>query len=189
MAGKPLSDDVIEKIADVFRAHGYEGATLTRISEATGLKRGSLYHHFPGGKEDMARAVMEMLGERVRAELLSPLSQADAPPRERLQQWADAVVRFYSGGKKNCMLGAMVLSGGDAPLKMELRLGVTGWINAIAQVLQDAGATKAEARKRARHSVERIQGSLIVARALGDSGTFAREVRDLPNILLAGLET
>jgi len=44
-----------DALTDVFRTYGYEGATLSRISEATGLQRASLYHRFPGGKEAMAR--------------------------------------------------------------------------------------------------------------------------------------
>ena len=46
--------DVLPQLAEVFRAHGYEGATLALISDATGLGKGSLYNFFPGGKEQMA---------------------------------------------------------------------------------------------------------------------------------------
>ena len=46
--------DVIQALIDVFRRCGYDGATLSSISEATGLGRASLYHHFPGGKQEMA---------------------------------------------------------------------------------------------------------------------------------------
>src|SRR5437762_12723369 len=46
-------------LGEVFRAHGYEGATLALITEATGLGKGSLYHFFPGGKAQMAAAVLD----------------------------------------------------------------------------------------------------------------------------------
>ena len=49
---------MIPVVAEVFRAHGYEGATLSVITEATGLGKGSLYHFFPGGKEELAAAVL-----------------------------------------------------------------------------------------------------------------------------------
>ena len=38
--------DILASLAEVFRAHGYEGATLALISEATGLGKGSLYGAF-----------------------------------------------------------------------------------------------------------------------------------------------
>ena len=48
---KPVSEraDLLPLISEVFRSHGYEGATLTLIGKATGLGKGSLYHFFPGG--------------------------------------------------------------------------------------------------------------------------------------------
>ncbi len=53
--------DVLPRLAEVFRAHGYEGATLALISDATGLGKGSLYNFFPGGKEQMAMEVLDSI--------------------------------------------------------------------------------------------------------------------------------
>lgn len=50
--------DVIPLIAEVFREFGFEGTSLSRITEKTALGKGSLYHFFPGGKEEMAGAVL-----------------------------------------------------------------------------------------------------------------------------------
>ncbi|TGQ06111.1 helix-turn-helix domain-containing protein, partial [Mesorhizobium sp. M00.F.Ca.ET.217.01.1.1] len=52
----PERADLPSIIGEVFREHGYEGASLALIGAATGLGKGSLYHFFPGGKEEMARA-------------------------------------------------------------------------------------------------------------------------------------
>ena len=48
--------DTLPGLAEAFREHGYAGASLSVIGEATGLGRGSLYHFFPGGKREMAEA-------------------------------------------------------------------------------------------------------------------------------------
>ena len=59
MASPKVHDEkLIERLTSVFRIYGYEGASLSRIAEATGLQRASLYHRFPGGKEEMAEAVL-----------------------------------------------------------------------------------------------------------------------------------
>ena len=50
--------DTLPALAEVFRGHGYEGASLAIISNATGLGKGSLYHFFPGGKAEMVSAVL-----------------------------------------------------------------------------------------------------------------------------------
>ena len=57
-------EEVVDRLTRVFRREGYDGASLARLSEATGLGRSSLYHHFPRGKEDMADAVFEASGIR-----------------------------------------------------------------------------------------------------------------------------
>jgi len=52
-------DDLICKLTDVFRNVGYDGASLAVLADATGLKKASLYHRFPGGKEQMAEEVFK----------------------------------------------------------------------------------------------------------------------------------
>ena len=42
------ASQVINLIVPVFRDYGYDGASLTILAKASGLSRGSLYHHFPG---------------------------------------------------------------------------------------------------------------------------------------------
>ena len=53
MARKTTVDDdeLLEKLTKVFTSYGYDGASLTILSSATGLKRASLYHRFPGERD------------------------------------------------------------------------------------------------------------------------------------------
>jgi len=51
---QPRRDALLRQLGQVFRERGYEGATLTQLAAATGLGKASLYHHFPGGKAEMA---------------------------------------------------------------------------------------------------------------------------------------
>ena len=49
---------LIRSLLNIFREYGYEGASLSKISERTGLGKASLYHHFPNGKQQMAQEVL-----------------------------------------------------------------------------------------------------------------------------------
>ena len=71
--------DVVPVVAEVFRTHGYEGATLSVITEATGLGKGSLYHFFPGGKEELAAAVLEEIESWFRVNVFAPLASNRDP--------------------------------------------------------------------------------------------------------------
>ena len=73
--------DVLRALGEVFRAHGYEGASLTLITEATGLGKGSLYHLFPGGKEQMAAEVLADIDAWFELNIYAPLREASDPAR------------------------------------------------------------------------------------------------------------
>ena len=51
---KTLDEDVLAGLTEVFQSKGYEAASLQDLARATGLKKASLYHRFPGGKKQMA---------------------------------------------------------------------------------------------------------------------------------------
>ena len=54
--------DAIAAVAEVFREHGYAGSSLATITQQTGLVKGSLYHFFPNGKQEMAEAGAPAVG-------------------------------------------------------------------------------------------------------------------------------
>ncbi|WP_093723226.1 TetR/AcrR family transcriptional regulator [Streptomyces sp. DI166] len=55
----------------LFSERGYAAVGLAELVEAAGVTKGALYHHFPGGKTDLFRAVLaeaqEEIGRRVAA--------------------------------------------------------------------------------------------------------------------------
>ena len=53
-------DRIVEVSAQRFRRKGFHGVGLTEILEAPSVPKGSLYHHFPAGKTDLALAAAEM---------------------------------------------------------------------------------------------------------------------------------
>ena len=87
--------EVLDRLMESFRRHGYDGASLATLSERTGLGKSSLYHHFPGGKEQMALEVLAHLNAA-----LLPTFQAvdDEPdPRKKLSLLLDALDAFDEG--------------------------------------------------------------------------------------------
>lgn len=178
-----LRDTLAHQIADVFRTNGYEGTSMAQIAQATGLLKGSLYHHFPKGKEDMARAAMQVLAQEAERLMIASLV-AEGTPRQKLEAWAKGVEEFYLGGEKNCLLGTMMLSGGADRFQSELKYAFSAWIAVLGNVLIEAGVSEDQAHRQAQAAIERIQGALIVARALDDSSGFQQLIQDLPNLLL-----
>ena len=72
------------------------------LSEATGLQKASLYHRYPGGKQEMAEHVLSLrwtgLGDHVIAHL-----NDDGPPEGRLAEVNRSLSTFYeAGGRLAC---------------------------------------------------------------------------------------
>jgi TetR/AcrR family transcriptional repressor of lmrAB and yxaGH operons len=185
MDRKPAGRDVaLDAIADVFREHGYDGASLTTLSEATGLGKASLYHYFPGGKAEMAAEVFRHIGVKAQSSVLDTLQGGDSPP-VKLRRFAKAVSVFYKHGRMNCIVGTMVLSGGGKLFEEQLKSSVEAWVAALAAVLAEAGFGRVAARQRAEDTLAMLQGALIVSRSSGQASPFLRMVRALPENMLA----
>jgi AcrR family transcriptional regulator len=178
-------DELIDKLADVFRTYGYEGASLSRISEATGLEKASLYHRFPGGKDDMVAAVVAHVGKWFQNQVFTPLERS-GEPAERVRFVAERLREFYGEGQKSCALNSLSLPGGSAALHEALRTALTAWLQAFTGIARASGATAREARKRAEQAITEIQGSLVLARVLGDCGPFRSAIGRLPELLTGG---
>jgi AcrR family transcriptional regulator len=176
-------EDAIARLAEVFREYGYEGTTLSRLSEATGLGKASLYHYFPDGKEGMVRAVLKMLWEQLETKVLAPL-RSHEPPKVRLEGMAEGLKAFYQGGHQSCLLAVLSLGGASERFQPEVEKALRTWIETIAEVLQQAGIDAVTARQRAEDAVGQIQGSLLLSRALNDTSPFERIMKCLPLTLL-----
>ena len=90
---KVNEDELLDRLTCVFRTHGFEGASLSLISKATGLQRASLYHRFPGGKEEMANAVLERAWTWLNKKALFPLT-GSGTPQERSKRWLKGFMHF-----------------------------------------------------------------------------------------------
>lgn len=179
-------EELTARLSRVFRNVGYEGATLTLLSEATGLKKASLYHRFPGGKEQMAREVLESAGTWLEEHILAPL-KGDGAPADRVKEMARQLDAFYSGGKQACLLN--MLSSArihEGPFTEAIKQIFEAWIEALSAVMIDAGVEKKEARNRAERGVVMLQGSLVFSRGTGTTRPFREFLKSLPRELLGG---
>ncbi len=169
--------DVVPLLAEVFRELGYEGATLSRITERTGLGKGSLYHFFPGGKEAMAAAVLaDVEGWFVR-NIYEPLEAGE--PHAALAKMWDEVAAYFRSGRRICLVGAFALDATRDKFAAAIRLYFVRWIEALSIALRRGGLAPGAARAQAEAIVLGIQGALVLALALDDEAVFTRALARL----------
>ncbi|MGL5941291.1 MAG: TetR/AcrR family transcriptional regulator [Waterburya sp.] len=174
-------EKLILQLLELFRRYGYEGATLSKISQFTGLGKASLYHHFPGGKEDMVNAVLEY-SENWLEEKILKLMRAKNNPRDRLNEMCDRVNELYQGGEQCCLFGVLLLGEGRDLFQEKIKNSLKLWVEAITEVLVAAGIEEKIAREQAEDAIAKIQGTLILARGLDDLEPFQRALRQIKEL-------
>jgi TetR/AcrR family transcriptional regulator, lmrAB and yxaGH operons repressor len=175
--------EIIPQLMAVFQRYGYEGASLTRFCEATGLKRASLYHYFPNGKEEMADAVLDHITQALKVQMLAPL-RSDCSLSDRIQGMNKNVAAFYQHGQQDCLLALMSIGEAHELFQERVRHALNIWIDEIATMLGDAGIAPTTAHQRAEEAIALIQGALVLTRGLNDTEIFERILNQIPNVLL-----
>ncbi len=160
-------DRIIVATNELFRRHGYNGTTLTQISEASAATIGSIYHFFPGGKEALAVAVIEATGAVYRELFESIVAEADDP--------AGAYVDFFTGAAAvleesdfidPCPIGTVAreVANTSEPLREASERAFNSWIDAARTHLTAAGIPGDEADDLAIVFVATVEGTFVLSR-------------------------
>lgn len=176
----------VPQLLQLFRQYGYDGATLSKISAATGLGKASLYHYFPGGKDEMVEAVLDFL-ERWLDDNLLPALYSENDALSRLQHMCDRISEVYVGGRSPCMLAILLQGSARDTFHQQVNQRLQVWMGAIATVLVEAGMEPTLAQQRSEDALIAIQGSLILSQGLGNPSPFQRVMQQLPQVLCQGL--
>jgi AcrR family transcriptional regulator len=173
--------EIVDRLFVVFRDRGYEGSSLADLSQATGLGKSSLYHHFPRGKEQMAEVVLEQ-GKAFIQSAVADVAKSQEPLKARIRKIAAAFDQIYASGRNPCLLGRLATADIGAAGHEIAREIFAIWTKAIAEIAQDSGMAPTRSRHFAEDWIARVQGSLILHAANGDCGPFERAMEALVDL-------
>lgn len=143
---------------------GMPGTSFTEVLRLTGAPRGSLYHHFPQGKDQLVAAALEQAGV-VLADAMQGAAGAAAPVvvERFLGVWR--VVLERSQCESGCAVLAVSVSGGSAELLARSRDVFRAWSARLAELLQRGGMSCEAARRFAVVLVAAVEGAVVLSRA------------------------
>jgi AcrR family transcriptional regulator len=152
---------------EVLRERGAAGLTIDAVLERSGAPRGSVYHHFPGGRSQLLREALQFAGE----EMLSQIDQAaDVSAVELLRQiaavWGRVLVDSnYTAGSP--VLAAALGSGQDDQQLTEVAAEIfRHWRTAAATAYARQGLAPAEATALAHTTIAALEGAVVLSRAM-----------------------
>jgi AcrR family transcriptional regulator len=154
--------------AGLFREHGYAGTGIKRVVADAGVQMGSLYHFFPGGKEELAVAVVRWSGEQ-QAAYLDTFFAPGADPAAAVEDYfaaADKALRDsdYAAACPITML-ALESVGTSEALRQAAAVVFENWVARFARHLADGGLPAPAARELAVRALAGIEGAFVLCRA------------------------
>ncbi|MEM8619011.1 MAG: TetR/AcrR family transcriptional regulator [Actinomycetota bacterium] len=184
----PSKSAMIDTAATLFRQQGYEATSWRQIVAESGAPGGSIGHHFPEGKEQLAVDVAMYVG-RVTGEQIEALINSGDDPVAMMRRWIRVSARMLdeSGFADGCPLATMALEVAHRlpAVQHEIAAGYNGWSAVIADRLAEShGAAAADT---AELLLAAFEGALLLSRARHDTQPLELLAERVP-ALLAALE-
>jgi AcrR family transcriptional regulator len=98
---------LLNRLFAIIRAKGYDGSTLNDFAEASGLQKASLYHRFPGGKEEITSCVLNHIHDWIKQNIYDLLMDKTIPTDVRLKRVIKNINVVYDHGDSICLLRAL----------------------------------------------------------------------------------
>jgi TetR/AcrR family transcriptional repressor of lmrAB and yxaGH operons len=159
-----IRQTMIERTALLLAKKGLQGASFSEILQASGAPRGSLYHHFPGGKDELVLAALEHAG----AQALGLLDRLSGKPAREIAEaflslWRSVLARSeFSAG---CAVVAVTVAAESETLRARSAEILRSWREKLATLFAERGMPRKKARAVAASLVAACEGAVILARA------------------------
>ena len=170
---------LVQTMARLLRDQGYTATGLSQVLAESGVSNGSLYHHFPGGMEELAEAALDASGQQVSDALTQALEGAPNTGVGVGRFLDAAAALFTDDGCGGCPVAPTAL---ESPL-ISPRLHeaaarcFSNWEACIAQRLRTDGWPEDSVPEAASAGLAIIEGALLVTRVSGQLDHLAHAKR------------
>lgn len=183
---------IIDTAGRLFKKQGYHATGLNQILAESKSPKGSMYFHFPGGKEQLAAEALD----RSAAELLHgfdfALEHSEGPAEAVIAvaaHLAEGLTRsqFADG----CPISTVALEAAatSEPVRLSCRAGFDSWIAVFAKRLAAEGIEPDSAEELATMTVMSLEGALILSRVRRDTAPLHTAAARLGAMITAATPT
>lgn len=175
---------LLEGAGRLLAEKGYAGMELRDVAERGSAPRGSIYHHFPGGKAQLAAEAAEVDGARVREAIEKSLAERGL--KKTLRMFGEIFRRRSADHPERigCPVAAAALARPEDPaLAAAATAAFQSWEGTIAAALEAEGIEADRAATFAGLIVSTIEGALLRTRAAGDHAPLDSAIAGLEQAL------
>ena len=164
--GNPQSvpDEVLDGLLRVFSARGFDGASLMELAAACNRSKASLYHHFPGGKQQMIESLVVRCQRALDQQAFACLQELKGKKaaRKALNEFVQGFANYLQQHQGNCLLATLALTQ-PGLLGDTQKIQLAEWQAALSHACQQLGHKPKPAKRLAQASLARLYGSLTLA--------------------------
>ena len=155
---------MIEGAALLLAKHGLQETSFSGVLELTGTPRGSIYHHFPDGKDQLVASAIELAGARANDQMASKAGSSPVEITEHfLSLWREVLIR--SNFTAGCSVLAVTIAT-DSPELLEDAANVfRTWRTTLAALFEQGGMPTDDASIFATTLIAATEGAVVLARA------------------------
>ncbi|MGH8877590.1 MAG: TetR/AcrR family transcriptional regulator [Stackebrandtia sp.] len=184
--GEATRTRFIDAARGLVEAKGYHGTGLNELLAAAEAPRGSFYHHFPRGKDQLIGEALVAAGREVDG-VVDRLAETAATPAQLASRLLTALAQRMTEADyaKGCPVAivALEVAAGNPELRMICGEIYAGWQKRLADALLDHGRDPATAEELAATALALIEGSLVLARAHRSRKPIERVERQITRLL------
>ncbi|MEM7098762.1 MAG: TetR/AcrR family transcriptional regulator [Pseudomonadota bacterium] len=172
MAAEPSTrTELLIKLREVFIQRGFDGATLAHLSAASELSKATLYHHFPGGKNEIIEQLIRFSIAQLQTAAFASLHSAD-PPRDKIVGLISGFETYLIDSNRGCLLA--VLSHHEAnndelgPHQKMIADQFADWQGQLSQTFAASGMKRKKSARQASELIAGLYGALVTSRLHND---------------------
>lgn len=171
-------EKMVRTAALLLAKRGLQGASFSEVLAASGAPRGSIYHHFPDGKDQLVAEALALAQTRAMEELERHRNEsATEVARAFVQLWRDVLVA--SGFRAGCAVVAVTVAADAEPLLAKAAAVFREWQEALSELLAVGGVAPERSPALAALLIAACEGAVIVARAEGTIDRFDAVAEEL----------
>ena len=151
--------------AEVLRERGASGVTIDAVLSRSGAPRGSVYHHFPGGRSQIVREALDFAGDEITAKINEAADiGAIALLRQFVELWREKLIGSdYTAG---CPVLAAAVDGHDDEQLSAVAADIfSRWRDASRQAFVRAGFDAADATALSHTTIAALEGAVVLCRS------------------------
>jgi AcrR family transcriptional regulator len=159
---------MVRSAAALIARDGLRGTGMREVADDAGAPRGSIRHHFPGGKDELTLDALSWMGALVR-DRLAGVAGASGPARAAavlaafVEMWREALTD--TGLAAGCSIAAVVHDTDDPALLSRASVVFTSWRDPFRTALLADGASQETAEVLATTVLAGLEGAVILCRA------------------------